>query len=447
MRSLSPELICSTPSPWVFRTLLSALLVSSVGCGAKTGLITPPPPDAGVDAPADAPVDVPVDVPMDVTPDVIIPDPDLCIELPPREPPQFIDTEFEARISTADVLFLVDVTGSMTEEIAQIRRTLRDTIAPELTRSIPDVQLSVAEFADFPVVPYGDASADTPFQIRQTSTSDLAAAQIGVSALRERSGSDVPESHVEALWQVATGSGAGMFVPPQRGCPEGTIGYPCFRAAGSRIVLLFTDAEFHNGPGGSNPYDSPPIRPAPATYAQAVGALQSIGAKVLGLYSGGLVADRALTDLEAIARDTGAVTESGEPIVVDIGRSGEALGTGVIDVVRTLVEDVPIDIDVLLEDGPGDAVDATEFVVGVETLGASPPEGAIELGDRYESVRPGTRVRFRVVLRNDAFELGPEPQSFFLTVVLRGDGVVRLRETLVEIVIPSVRGEGCLGDR
>lgn len=425
-------------------TLLSLALGLFWGCGASTGLEVPRVGDAGVDAPVDvgrdAPRDTSVDVGIDGGP---IPIPDVCIELPPREPPEFVDAEFLARIATADVLFLVDVTGSMTEEIAQIRSSLRDTIAPELTRAIPDVQLSVAEFADFPVIPYGDMSSDTPFQIRQTSTADLAAAQRGVSALSERSGSDVPESHVEALWQAATGSGAGTYVPPQRGCPPGTFGYPCFRAAGTRIILLFTDAEFHNGPGGSSPYDMPFIRPAPATYEQAVGALRGIGAKVLGLYSGGLVADRALTDLESIARDTGAVTASGEPIVVDIGAAGENLDTGVIDVVRTLVEDVPIDIDALAEDTPFDEIDSRVFVESIRTLGATPASGAEDLGDRYAQVLPGTRVRFRVGLRNELFEREVDPQFYFLRVVLRGDGVTRLRETVVKIVVPSIDGEGC----
>lgn len=429
-----------THSPSLLLTLAVGL---SWGCGASTGLEVPEFRDGG-DRPADVGRDAPPDVGRDAGVDGgPIPIPDVCIDLPPREPPEFVDVDFLARIATADVLFLVDVTGSMTEEIAQIRRSLRDNIAPELTRAIPDVQISVAEFADFPVTPYGDESSDTPFQIRQTSTADLAAAQRGVSALSERSGSDIPESHVEALWQVATGSGAGTYVPPQRGCPPGTFGYPCFRAAGTRIVLLFTDAEFHNGPGGSNPYDMPRIRPAPATYEQAVGALRDIGAKVLGLYSGGLVADRALTDLESIARDTGAVTAAGEPIVVDIGSSGENLDTGVIDVVRTLVEDVPLDIDAIAEDTPFDAIDARVFVESIGTLGATPPSGADDLGDRYANVLPGTRVAFRVALRNELFEREVDPQFFYLRVVLRGDGVTRLRETVVQIVVPSLDGEGC----
>lgn len=421
------------------RMLKTLLLPALVACGAKTGLPVPEPLDGGPDV-RDAGFDAPPGRDGAVDGSVPPPSPDLCVELPPEEPPEFVDVSFLARISTADVLFLVDVTGSMSEEIDRIRATLRDVIAPGLAASIADVHLAVAEFADFPVGGYGDRR-DVPFRLVQASTGDLTEAQRGVDRLRVLSGGDLPESQVEALYQTATGSGLGRFVPPAR-CPAGTVGYPCFRGTGSRIVLLFTDAEFHNGPGGANPYFG--IAPPPATYDETVAALRAIGAKVLGLYSGGsLGGPRAVAHLQSIARDTGAVGEDGAPIWVDIGTSGERLDTGVIDVVRTLVEETPIDVDVLVEDWPFDSVDALDFVAGVSTAGATPRSGATDRGDRYEGVRPGTRVRFRVALANETFPRGPEPQSYYLTIVLRGDGVTRLRETVVEVVIPSLGGDGC----
>ena len=414
------------------------LLPLAIACGAKTGLRVPDGEDAGPlpDVPVDVRPDVPpIDAPIDPPP------PDICIELPPDEPPSLVEVSFLARIATADVLFLVDVTGSMSEEIEQIRATLRDVIAPELAATIDDVHIAVAEFADFPVLPYGD-DRDIPFRLVQASTADLLEAQRGVDRLTLRSGSDVPESHVEALYQAASGNGLGRFVPPAR-CPAGTVGYPCFRGAGSRIVLLFTDAEMHNGPGNNAAYDAPPINPPPARYEDAVNELRAIGAKVLGLHSGGeFDGTRARQDLAQIARDTGAVTEAGEPILVDIGTRGERLDVGVIDVVRTLVEEVPLDIDVLVEDWPYDEVDALDFVVGVQTAGATPRGGATDLGDRYADVRPGTRVSFNVILDNEDYPRMRDAQSYFLTIVLRGDGVTRLRETVVQIVIPG-EGEGC----
>jgi len=413
------------------------LLALALGCGSKTGLRVPetePSDDAGL---PDAGMRDAGMVDSAIPP----PEPEICVELPPREPPKFVDSAFLARIATADVLFLVDVTGSMQQEIDAIRRTLRDVIAPELIATIPDVQMAVAEFADFPEFPYGDPN-DVPFRMLQESTAELSAVQTAVDRLPERSGSDVPESHTQALWHVATGRAHGRYTPPAR-CPEGTVGYPCFRARGSRIILLFTDAEFHQGPGDSFLYDDPVIRPEPARYDEAVDELRGIGAKVLGLFSGDFGAGMAEAHLRQIARDTGAVTPDGREIFEDIGSSGDRLGAGVVEVVRTLVEEVPIDISIEVSDYPGDGVDAAPFIGRSETTGATPRSGAIDLGDRFETVQPGTRVRFRTTLFNDSFPRTEEPQSYLLTITLVGDAVTSLQETLVEVVIPSLAGEGC----
>ena len=418
------------------RLLVAGAIVASVagaGCGAKTGLREPteaedaavpdatvvmPDPDAGFDAG---------------------PPPDICIELPYEAPPDEVRVSFEGRITTADVLFLVDTTGSMLEEIAEIQSTLRETIVPRMAEEIPDVHFSVASLADFPVDTYG-GDRDRPFLLIQRSTNQVRDVQRAVDILGMSNGADGPESQVEALYQSATGAGLGGFVPPAR-CPEGTVGYPCFRADGSRIFLLFTDASFHNGPAGSEPY-GPSVRPPPHGYDETVTALRAIGAKVLGLYSGGHD-PAAFEDIRAIARDTGAVTPSGEPIVVDIGSDGSSLDTGVIETVRTLVDEVPIDIDVLVEDEPGDPFDATVFVRDVVALRAQPPSGATNRGDRFDAVRPGTRVFFSVRLQNELFPPSREPVSYFLRIVLRGDRVTRLQTTVVEVVIPGETGGGC----
>ena len=206
---------------------------------------------------------------------------------------------------------------------------------------------------------------------------------------------------------------------------------------------MFTDAPSHNGTNPDNNYAG--ITPNPHSYTQTINALRGLGAKVLGLYSGD-DDPRSRNDLIAVARDTGAVRPDGTPIVFDIGRDGGILSDAVVQAVRTLVDDVPIDVDVLIEDYPGDSVDATEFVSDVIAARARPAGGATIAGDRFLDVRPGTQTTFEIELQNELIPQTDRPQSFFMTVVLRGDGVVRLRETLVEIAVPA-RGGGtvCIG--
>jgi len=361
--------------------------------------------------------------------------PDICIELPFGVPHE-TTLSYVARISSADVLFLVDTTGSMGGEIRQIQTRLESVIIPGLAAEIPDIHLSVASFDDFPVGGYG-GGADRPFRLFQASTPESSLAQAAVRSLSASGGADGPESQVEALYQSATGLGIGTWVPRQVGCAPGTRGYPCFRHGSSPIILLFTDAQFHNGPTGGAAYRG--VSPRPHTYAEALGALTAIGARVLGLNSGG---STAWSDLSAIARDTGAIRADGSPIVFDIGAGGERLDDGVISVVRSLVDEVPIGVvDVLIEEIEG--VGALEFVSSVTAVSAVPAGGAVNRGDHFTNVMPGTEVTFRITFRNDTVMPTREGRIYNARVVLRGDGVTHLSEEIVSIIVPGDFGARC----
>src|SRR5690606_11836371 len=127
---------------------------------------------------------------------------------------------------------------------------------------------------------------------------DLTAVQAALGRLAAAGGGDGPESATEALYQTATGeggtwtfaSGAPTFRLAPAFCPSvpdevgRRRGYPCFRPGSLPIVVLVTDALFHNGPGGSNAYAG--ISPAPHTFDQAVSALNAIGARLIGVAVG-----------------------------------------------------------------------------------------------------------------------------------------------------------------
>jgi hypothetical protein len=308
------------------------------------------------------------------------------------------------------------------------------------------VRFSVGRFADYPVEPFGtpgpSGTRDEVFRLEQASTSDLDAIVSAVDRLELQRGGDIPESTVEALYIAATGDHLAGLMPP-RSCPSGTVGYPCFQSSGSRIFLIFGDAAMHNGPGGAQPY-GPGLEFRNVSYEEAVVELRAIGAKVIGLYSGDPEFDPEGRDhLQRVARDTGAVTPDGRPIFFDIGGDGASLGLDVVEAVRTLVEEVPIDVDALVVDWPGDPLDATRFVTGIEALRAEPPGGATRMGDRFLDVRPGTMVTFRIHLANEMIERTAEPQRYRMTIILRGDGVTHLSETVVDVVIPALDGDGC----
>jgi hypothetical protein len=418
--------------PWVWAAVAAGLMaLLAAGCGARTGLHLPDaqaisPFDAGVPDAADAATDAAVEE---------------CVEVPFDGGPVQVALQTEAQIGRADVVFLLDSTNSMSDEIATIRERLQNQIAPAIAEAIPDSQIGVAHFRDFPIAPYGDV-LDFPFRLVQTVTSDLAQVQAAVNAIGVGNGMDEPESQVEALYQLATGAGFAAFVPPSPGCAGGGLGYACLRRDALPVVFLFTDAPFHNGPGGRFPYSG--ISPRPHTYDEALGELLRLGVRVLGFASGN---GNELRDLRTLAVDTGAVDGSGDPLVFRIGTRGERLGADVVEAITTFASTAIFDVDLVLRDPvPGDGVDVTQFVERVVPLSADPADGVgsidVEAGV-FRAVRAGTRVVFSLELRNDAVVPGTEPQAFLLEVIFRGDGRFTLARETILIVIPAEDGEGC----
>lgn len=427
-----------TPSVRFSRLLLVALAAGALGamlggCGAKTGLLVP---DASRDASPDA----------DAGTDAMIP----CIEIPVDGGIVDLPLATEVQVGRADVVLAIDTTASMGQEIEQIRTNLRDRIAPAIQRTIQDAQIGVTTFADFPEGDCGLATeGDTPFRLVLGVTDDISRVQTALDSVRLNNGRDEPESQVEALYQLATGEGFDGYVPPSLGCPSGGIGYPCFRTDALPIVLMFSDASFHNGPSGAYPYSDscPSVSPTPHVYSQAVDALVAGGIRVIGLYSGPAGGD-GFSHLQSIARDTSAIS-GGVPIVFDIGSRGERLSESVIQAIATLAGAVEFDIDTFLVDPDRtDAVDPRDFVEAVIPLRAEPMSGVREIdlvANVFRGVRTGTTVVFRLRLRGGVVAPGVGPQRFLLEVVFRGDGRTRIGSTLIEIVVPGADGTGCEG--
>lgn len=403
------------------------------GCGAKTGLLVPErdaEPDAEIDA---------------GTPKIP------CYTLDFEQGDLTADLSTDAELAVADIYFLVDVTGSMSQEIDNIQRRLRDRIVPGIAAEIPDVGIGVGYFADFP---YGDFGLDddVPFEQLHTITHDLIQAQAAVDRLPLLDGNDGPEGQVEALYQVATAEGFGgdlsdpldeHLIEPGVGCPTGGSGYPCFRDDALPIVLMFTDAPFHNGPTGMYPYSGIPDGPA-HTWQQAVDALSELGVSFIGLDSAGFTDLGGVEDMRETGRALGTIDVDGNPLVFDIGDDGGGLDDTVVDAVKTLADRVRFDVDAIVEDVPGDPIDARTLIESIRPLAADPANGFESMSDTaFFGVIPGTRVTFSVTLRNDVIPRGPEPQFVRVRIVFRGNFRSTLKVLEVDLVIPAEDGEGC----
>ncbi|MBI5499103.1 MAG: hypothetical protein HY907_02600 [Deltaproteobacteria bacterium] len=372
-----------------------------------------------------------------------------------NDPEPWQDTlVFSTALQKADVYFLVDTTGSMGGEIGALRSSISSTVIPDIIREIPDSWTGVGHFDDYPVEPFGDYwSGDVSYANLQNLTSVAAAAQTAANSLPNHYGYDDSESHVPALWTVATGDPSRSYpAVPARSCGAGTIGYPCFRADAVRVIVLITDAPYHNGPGGYDPYYGLPVT-AP-TYAQARDALVAAGIKVIGVHSDTWSSHDHDVQL---ARDTGAVDSGGSPLVYDIPGSGTGLGTQVVNAVRTLANNVPIRVDAQFIDDAADAINTqAEFLDYIETnvSGASIWDPATSttrictsLGtgdsngdghpDYFPSLLPGTSVCWDIhVKRNVTVAATADAQIYRATINVIGDLFTPLDSRDIYFLVP-----------
>ena len=166
--------------------------------------------------------------------------------------------DISVQVRTADIYFLMDTTGSMGGELNRLKIDLTGgTFIPgcaggiigAIRCTIPDAWFGVGQHDDYPVSPYGSAGTDDVFTHHQNITASVSAAQTAVNALNLHYGNDGPESQSQALWAIATGGGLGPYLAAQT-CSGSNWGYPCFRPGTIPVVVLFTDAPFHNGPYG-----------------------------------------------------------------------------------------------------------------------------------------------------------------------------------------------------
>jgi acyl dehydratase len=98
----------------------------------------------------------------------------------------------------------------------------------------------------------------------------------------------------------------------------------------------------------------------------------------------------------------------------------------------------------VLEDRPGDAIDARTLVVAVRPRAADPTSGITSMdATTFYGVRPGTRLTFELELDVSSLPASRERREIPARVVMRQAGRARLDSVDVVIVIPGEDGAGC----
>jgi hypothetical protein len=399
-----------------------------------------------------------------------IPADDYYVVLPYGSPEQIRDLRFGTNLRKADVFFMLDRTGSMTGEVAELKTSLASVVT-RMAASISDIGVGVGGFAGFGgpgsggcMTVFGIESCndgpagDVPFNLYGVITTDTVQMQTDVGLLQANLGGANWASSNEALFQAATGRGIAPWLGPQS-CPtipdeySPRFGYPCFRPGALPIMVVMTDTSSKNGPlvdatHTYNPADFT-LGPPPATYEQTLTELRGIGARVIGVVSGiEVYPPSAQEQFTVWARETGTVDATGTPIVFSISDAGTGLGDSLVEAVRKLAEETPQDISTTVRDGADypaglPPVDAGGFIKAVTPFEAY--DGAVLVDAttiprddmQFYSVTPGVQVIFNVHFLNDFIAPTRSSQIYRATIVVLGSAIAELDQREVVIVVPA----------
>jgi len=127
-----------------------------------------------------------------------------------------------------DIDFLVDRTGSYSDDISTFQAKAKE-IVQTLLSSMPEgtiLKVGITSFKDFPYPEGGGDSGDYPFKMELDLTNDTSQFISVIDTLTAEGGGDAPESQLEALYQ--------------------SVKQLSWNPAAIKIILLFTDASFHD---------------------------------------------------------------------------------------------------------------------------------------------------------------------------------------------------------
>ncbi len=337
-------------------------------------------------------------------------------------------------IGRADVFLSIDASPSMTEEVEALASSWSTSICPALSAAIPDVRFGVGMFADC-------AGCGTHMAVLQAMTDDRAAVQEALDTVTGTCGTTPP--YLQALYATITGNlvpfaGWGGLDPLDWTCAPGQWGWPCFRQGAVPVVIQIGDKEFEGGMTACAPGPS---------HAEAVDAMNFVGARYIGVNSGG-----ARPDMEAIAGGTGTKDLTSTPLVFNTPEDGSGLATIIATAIDVLTSRVLLDLSFEVRDDPADAVDATVFIDRIEpNVSGTPLDGSSATtvctaglatdGGSFAGVLPGTPLCFDVhPARNTVIEASSVAQRFDVQVDVIIDGIATGASFPLIFVVPRDAG-------
>ena len=354
-----------------------------------------------------------------------IPEDAFYVVLPYEDPEQLKQLNFTTDIKRADIAITIDLSGSMSEEHANLKTGIKDIIIDGIRTEIPDTQFALVKFG---------TKGNTVYEVTQKITNDENLVKTAIDTITSVGGDE--ELFWEALYQTVTGEGQNDVdwpsaysttnYPTTVPCTAGTSGGVCYRSDALPIIVFATDECFNTTWGH--------------TESHVVAAMNDRNAKFIGIYSGG-----SCGSLESVSTGTASVDGvTGNSFNQYINADGSGLSDKVVDAVVELSQNIQIDISTIKKGLPNDygiVIDTAEFIKAV-TPNSTIPAGGVINGLTFEDIKPGTEVIFDVTFQNEIFENNdPEAKLFIATINVLGEGAL-LSSRDVFIIVPGTTYSG-----
>ncbi len=227
----------------------------------------------------------------------------------------------EDQVAKLDMVIVMDVTGSMSDEFEVVKATIGD-IVTELRTDTPDMRFAFIVFGDFPQ-PAG-WETDSPYELVSPFTTDLTSFRSAVDGVAMQHGGDSPETATLALWEAA-----------QLDWRPDTV----------RVVLLFTDSYVRDPDSGR---DGQMGTDDDLTTAGVIELLQDETIIVMGIQSGDNGSSRAF--LQEVSIETDGIYYGSD--------NAEQIPEVVIELIGVAVSRElrlrPVDVNFDTEDGADD---------------------------------------------------------------------------------------------
>ncbi|MDX9806103.1 MAG: hypothetical protein RBT87_09785, partial [bacterium] len=394
------------------------------------------------------------------------------VVLPYKAPEDVTRTlTFSTKIEAIDVLIMLDISGSMNDEISEVSNGIKTQIIDRIVTEFPQ-----ENYAAFGI---GHISwSGTSRYMRQKITFDTDAVKNAVDLGSDEQGMGVGanELHSEALYHAAIGEefiGKALFclgnncqqqyIPPaeinipKSDCSNniGNIGGACFRKKSMPIFILVTDEEHEDcDPDGIRVQaeciwdKSFPVQMNGHTFEEAATVMSAIGGKFIGINTWhekdadgeNNPGTNPQKDMEFLAQKTASLDGDGNPFIYHTSTpTGEGMPEQIGQAIINLTSWIDMDVTTgKMSDVDCNGQSAADFIKSSKTITADPVNGVDHWDETtFYSVTQGTDVTFDVRFFND-FCINNSDNFMKLNaqVTVLGNGSY-LSSRLVTVIVPE----------